>query len=101
MMVLAIGIGRKGVDARILWPPIHRIQCCVGCQGCGEEGPGRCSYKEVGGSEWLGGSSASDCASVSASHRNSGGRKAAFGEKTSGGSPQVETCLHEPALSSC
>ena len=29
MMVLAIGIGRKGVDARKLWPPIHRIQCCV------------------------------------------------------------------------
>lgn len=29
MMILAIGIGRKGVAARKLWPQIHRIQCCV------------------------------------------------------------------------
>lgn len=29
MTVLEIGIGRKGVDARKLWPQIHRFQSVV------------------------------------------------------------------------
>lgn len=29
MMVVVIGIERKGKDCRKFWPQIHRIQCCV------------------------------------------------------------------------
>ena len=103
MMVLEIGTGRKGVDARKLWPQIHRIQYCITrgirpAERKGQEGAVTRKWGALSG--WAVPTLLTMHLFLSVTETMEAGRLL-LGRRQVVGLLQVETCLYEPALSSC